>query len=85
MGRREENKLAACRGPVSDVRGILFPQTLRERPWQRGARKARETDGEACSPSLRLETEQIGAAIHFPEPVVGALGTADRRSSALSQ
>lgn len=68
MGRQKENKLAACRGPVSDVKGILFLQTLWERPWQRGAQRARETDGEICSPSLRLKTEQIGEAIHFPEP-----------------
>lgn len=44
-GRRKENKLAACRGPVSDVGGILFLQTLWKRPWQRGAQRAREGDG----------------------------------------
>lgn len=38
-GRAEENKLAACRGLASNVRGILFAQILYERPWQPGAQR----------------------------------------------
>lgn len=69
-GGEAKGKQIGClqRSSVRRPRNLVPSDAVGKTMATRGPESERETDGEICSPSLRLKTEQIGEAIHFPEP-----------------